>query len=105
LEGLRERLAAVKVGDPLREEVTMGPVSTAQQIADVREGVKKLESCAKIVFGSTTDVAPIGVPQGKGFFTTPVLLHGATPSPNDAVHAHEVFGPVATVMPYDDVTS
>jgi 3,4-dehydroadipyl-CoA semialdehyde dehydrogenase len=103
LESLRERLAAVKVGDPLREEVTMGPVSTAQQIRDVRDGVKKLESCAKIVFGSTTDVAAIGAPQGKGFFTTPVLLHSAAPAPGDAVHAHEVFGPVATVMPYDDV--
>ena len=41
--------------------------------------------------------------QGKGFFTTPVLLHGASPKAEDAVHMHEVFGPVATVMPYDDV--
>lgn len=105
LEQLRERLAAIKVGDPSREEVTMGPVATAQQIRDVRDGVKKLESCAKIVFGSTTDVAPIGAPQGKGFFTTPVLLHAASPAAGDAVHSHEVFGPVATVMPYEDVRS
>ncbi|MEA2751057.1 MAG: 3,4-dehydroadipyl-CoA semialdehyde dehydrogenase [Myxococcales bacterium] len=103
LEALRERLAAIKVGDPTREEVTMGPVATAQQIRDVRDGVKNLESCAKIVFGSTTLADPIGVPQGKGFFTTPILLHGASPEPDDAVHTHEVFGPVATVMPYDDV--
>ena len=104
LEQIRERLAAVKVGDPTREEVTMGPVATAQQIRDVREGVKKLESCAKIVFGSTTDVAPIGVPAGKGFFTSPVLLHGASPAPGDAAHMHEVFGPVTTVMPYEGVS-
>jgi oxepin-CoA hydrolase/3-oxo-5,6-dehydrosuberyl-CoA semialdehyde dehydrogenase len=103
LELLRERLAAVKVGDPSRDDVTMGPVATAQQIRDVRAGVKGLESCAKIVFGSTTAESPIGVPSGKGFFTTPVLLHGASPAPGDAVHSHEVFGPVATVMPYDDV--
>jgi 3,4-dehydroadipyl-CoA semialdehyde dehydrogenase len=103
LEALRERLAAIKVGDPTRDDVTMGPVATAQQIRDVRDGVKNLESCAKIVFGSTTLADPIGVPQGKGFFTTPVLLHGASPKPEDAVHMHEVFGPVATVMPYDDV--
>ena len=104
LEQIRERLAGVKVGDPMREEVTMGPVATAQQIRDVREGVKKLESCAKIVFGSTTDVDPIGVAAGKGFFTTPVLLHGASPAAGDPVHAHEVFGPVATVMPYEGVS-
>jgi oxepin-CoA hydrolase/3-oxo-5,6-dehydrosuberyl-CoA semialdehyde dehydrogenase len=102
IELLRERLAAVKIGDPTKDEVTMGPVSTAQQIRDVRDGVKKLEACAKIVFGSTTDVNPIGVPAGKGFFTTPVLLHGADPKPLDAVHGHEVFGPVATIMPYED---
>jgi 3,4-dehydroadipyl-CoA semialdehyde dehydrogenase len=103
LETLRERLAAIKVGDPTRDDVTMGPVATAQQIRDVRDGVKNLESCAKIVFGSTTLADPIGVPRGKGFFTTPVLLHGTSPKPDDAVHMHEVFGPVATVMPYDDV--
>jgi len=102
LELLRERLAAVKVGDPTKDDVTMGPVATAQQIRDVREGVKRLESGARVVFGSTTEVTPIGVERGKGFFTTPVLLHAAKPAPGDAVHSHEVFGPVATVMPYDD---
>lgn len=103
IEALRERLAVIKVGDPTRDEVTMGPVATAQQIRDVRDGVKKLEACAKIVFGSTTEANPIGVAPGKGFFTTPVLLHAASPAPGDAVHSHEVFGPVATVMPYEDV--
>ena len=103
LAQLGERLAAVKVGDPAREEVTMGPVATAQQIKDVREGVKKLEACASIVFGSTTEVAAIGVAAGKGFFTTPVLLRGDHPTAGDAVHSHEVFGPVATVMPYEGV--
>jgi oxepin-CoA hydrolase/3-oxo-5,6-dehydrosuberyl-CoA semialdehyde dehydrogenase len=103
IEALRERLAVIKVGDPTRDDVTMGPVATAQQIRDVRDGVKKLEACAKIVFGSTTLADPIGVPQGKGFFTTPVLLHAPSPAAGDAVHSHEVFGPVATVIPYDDV--
>lgn len=101
LEAIRERLAAVKVGNPAREEVTMGPVATAQQYRDVREGVKKLESCAKIVFGNLATNG-IGAPEGKGFFVTPVLLHGTSPRAGDAVHEHEVFGPVATVMPYED---
>jgi 3,4-dehydroadipyl-CoA semialdehyde dehydrogenase len=105
IELLRERLATIKVGDPTREEVTMGPVATAQQIRDLREGVKLLESCATIVFGSNTEVSPIGAPAGKGFFTTPVLLHSASPKADDAVHSHEVFGPVATVIPYDGVES
>ncbi|AKU98971.1 Aldehyde dehydrogenase [Labilithrix luteola] len=105
IELLRERLSAIKVGDPTRDDVTMGPVATASQIRDLREGVKKLESCAKIVFGGATDVNPIGVPAGKGYFTTPVLLHGENPKAGDAVHEHEVFGPVATVMPYESAAS
>ena len=105
IEQMRERLAAVRVGDPLLKEVTMGPVATSQQIRDVREGVAKLESCAKIVFGQTSGVTAMGVPDGKGFFTSPVLLRGDAPAPGDAVHSHEVFGPVVTVMPYDDAES
>ena len=80
----------------------MGPVSTAQQLRDVREGVAKLESCAKIVFGSKDKV------HDKGFFVSPILLVGDSPKVDDAVHNHEVFGPVATVMPYrsnDELTA
>jgi len=88
LERLRERLAAIKVGDPSREDVGMGPVATAQQLADVRAGVAKL--------------AAHGNSEGKGFFIRPVLLHVEHPDPHDAVHTHEVFGPVVTVMPYSE---
>jgi 3,4-dehydroadipyl-CoA semialdehyde dehydrogenase len=96
VELLRERLAAVKVGDPAREETGMGPLATAQQLKDVRDGIAKLETCAKIVFG-----APQPGAYAKGFFLSPVLLVGASPRAGDAVHEHEVFGPVVTVMPYD----
>ena len=102
VERLRERLSGIKVGDPTREEFNMGPVSTAQQLRDVREGVAKLESCAKIVFGSKDKV------HDNGFFVSPILLVGDSPKVDDAVHNHEVFGPVATVMPYrsnDELTA
>jgi oxepin-CoA hydrolase/3-oxo-5,6-dehydrosuberyl-CoA semialdehyde dehydrogenase len=82
IEQLRERLVAVKVGDPTREEVTMGPVATAQQLRDVRDGITKLTSVAKIVTGGAEPLAGIGAPSGKGFFVAPTLLF-------------------ATVMPYD----
>jgi oxepin-CoA hydrolase/3-oxo-5,6-dehydrosuberyl-CoA semialdehyde dehydrogenase len=100
VELLGERLAAIKVGNPASEAVTMGPVSTAAQLRDVRDGVKKLASCAEVVFGSTNAVSGIGAPEGKGFFVSPVLLRSDAPKAGDAVHEHEVFGPVATVMPY-----
>ena len=96
---LSERLAAIKVGDPARDDVNMGPLATAQQLADVKAGVAKLMSCARVAFGGA--VEPLGVEKGKGFFHGPTLLVSMEPRAGDAVHEHEVFGPVATVMPYD----
>ncbi len=98
---LTERLAAVKVGDPAREEVTMGPLATAQQLRDVREGVARLKGIGTFAFGSLDPVTPIGGAAGKGFFLSPILVHVPKPEATDAAHQHEVFGPVASVMPYD----
>jgi oxepin-CoA hydrolase/3-oxo-5,6-dehydrosuberyl-CoA semialdehyde dehydrogenase len=102
-ESLVEQLSGVKVGDPALDEVRMGPLATAQQLRDAREGVARLQAAgARIVFGSATDVQALGVPAGKGFFLAPVLLRADRPHDAAAVHAHEVFGPVATLMPYSD---
>ena len=103
-EDLREQLAAIKVGDPALEEVRMGPLASAQQLAAVRAGIDLLEqSGARIVHGSRGKVEPLGVPAGKGYFVSPVLLRADDPHAARAVHEHEVFGPVATLMPYEDV--
>lgn len=95
IEKLRERLAAIKVGNPAREDVTMGPVATAQQLKDVRDGIVKLQSCGRAVCGGADRI------EDKGYFVAPTLLHAPEPRAGDAVHEHEVFGPVATVVPYD----
>lgn len=104
IERLVERLSAVKIGDPSRDDVTMGPVATASQLRDLRSGVEKLSSCAKVVFGSPRVDEPLGVSPGKGYFSTPILLRSDNPRPGDAVHEHEVFGPVATILPYASTT-
>jgi 3,4-dehydroadipyl-CoA semialdehyde dehydrogenase len=101
LERLRERLVAIKVGDPSLEDVGMGPVATAQQLADVREGIGRLEAGAKRICGGPDLVDGVGVTPGKGYFVAPTLLHAREPRRNDAAHSHEVFGPAATIMPYD----
>lgn len=99
-EALAERLAAVKVGDPAREEVGMGPLATAQQLRDAREGVAALAAAAERVFGDPAAVEAIGS-SGKGYFMGPILLASRAPSARDAVHGREVFGPVATLVAYD----
>jgi oxepin-CoA hydrolase/3-oxo-5,6-dehydrosuberyl-CoA semialdehyde dehydrogenase len=97
---LRERLAAVRVGDPARDDVGMGPLATAQQLRDARDGVGELERAAEVAFGGTGPIDALGT-SGKGYFLGPVLLVARSPHPADAVHRREVFGPVATVVPYD----
>jgi oxepin-CoA hydrolase/3-oxo-5,6-dehydrosuberyl-CoA semialdehyde dehydrogenase len=100
LELLRERLASVKVGDPSRDDVGMGPVATRQQLDDVRAGIARVQASARTICGGPGPVDALGVGT-KGFFVAPTLLHAAEPREGDVVHEHEVFGPVATVMPYD----
>ena len=100
-EDLAERLALVKFGHPSTEGVTMGPVATAAQLRDVRSGIQKLEaSGTRIACGGPSAVNGLGAPAGKGFFVAPTLLIAPDASGAQAVHDHEVFGPVATVLPY-----
>ena len=88
-EALVERLSQVRVGDPANPEITMGPVSTADQKRDVRAGIGKLASESRVVFeGKVSD--------GKGFFIPPTLLL-ADPEKATLMHKDEVFGPVATL--------
>ena len=101
---LVERLGAVKVGDPAREEVTMGPLATAQQLRDVRAGLARLRAEVTSVFGGDGAVEPIGLPSGRGYFVGPVLLRCNNPDAATAVHQLEVFGPVATIVPFDGET-
>jgi oxepin-CoA hydrolase/3-oxo-5,6-dehydrosuberyl-CoA semialdehyde dehydrogenase len=93
-DDLVEGLKAVRVGNPALEETRMGPLATAAQLADVREGVGKLGAEGKAAFGSA---API---EGKGYFISPVLMEFAKDASAAAVHAREVFGPCASLLPY-----
>ena len=76
----------------------MGPLATSSQLRDYREGVALLQQEAEIVYGSTE---PIGE---QGFLAGPVLLR-ANEGGGTYVHSHEVFGPVATLIPYDGTAS
>jgi 3,4-dehydroadipyl-CoA semialdehyde dehydrogenase len=99
-EALCERLGGVRVGNPADQGVTMGPLSSAAQLRDVRSGIDRLASQTEPLFGGAGEVMPVGVPAGKGWFVGPVLRQARDPRAARVVHEHEVFGPVATLMPY-----
>ncbi|HYO11744.1 MAG TPA: 3,4-dehydroadipyl-CoA semialdehyde dehydrogenase [Thermoanaerobaculia bacterium] len=100
-EALAGRLSQVVVGNPADGSVTMGPVATAQQLRDGEEGIAELQKGARLVHGTGRRTDGVGAPSGKGFFLQPTLLRADDPGNAGPVHEREVFGPVATILPYD----
>jgi 3,4-dehydroadipyl-CoA semialdehyde dehydrogenase len=104
-DALVDRLSGIKVGNPADDKVQMGPVATAQQLKDVRAGIARLAAKAKIATGGADAVTGQSAPAGKGFFVAPTRLVASDAGPEHPAHAFEVFGPVATLMPYRDARS
>jgi oxepin-CoA hydrolase/3-oxo-5,6-dehydrosuberyl-CoA semialdehyde dehydrogenase len=99
---LVDRLSQHKVGAPNLDDVTIGPLSTAQQKADAQAGIRKLAQEAKIVLGGPDKLELHGTDPSRGYFVMPTLLVAESVDLLHAVHEHEVFAPVATVIPYTD---
>lgn len=99
-DDLADRLAVVVVGNPATEGVRMGPLATSSQKSAVLEGLSLLARDGRLVH-SRPGFKPEGAPAGKGFFVAPTLLEVEPGADAPSVHSHEVFGPVATIVPYD----
>jgi len=99
---LRERLAKVVVGDPAVEGVRMGALASKAQQRDVGERVAMLAAGNEIVFGAEP-AKLVGTGVADGAFFSPTLLLCRDALRNDAVHDVEAFGPVSTMMAYDDI--
>jgi oxepin-CoA hydrolase/3-oxo-5,6-dehydrosuberyl-CoA semialdehyde dehydrogenase len=90
---LVDALARVKVGDPAESDTRMGPLASKSQLTDVRAGIDKLAAATEVVCGGSKAL------RDKGYFVSPTLCCVSDPRAA-AVHAEEVFGPVATMVPY-----
>ncbi|MFM2068582.1 MAG: hypothetical protein RLZZ584_3491 [Pseudomonadota bacterium] len=102
-EKLHARLAAIRVGDPSIEGVKMGALASREQLADVAARVAQLSAGNEVVFGAGNGFAPIGEGTRDGAFHAPTLLLCRDPAGDAKVHDLEAFGPVSTLMPYDDL--
>lgn len=97
-QAFRERTAEEVVGDPLREETTMGPLASAEQFEKVTEylDVAKAEG---VSVGAGGDV-PTGEEHEHGWFVDPTVFEDAR---NDMrVAQEEIFGPCETVITWSD---
>ena len=80
--------------------VTVGPLATASQLRDIRAGIARLATEADVVLGQGP-FEKVGVTGDRGYFVPPTLLRSRSAEDARLVHEHEVFGPVATLIPYD----
>ncbi|MEU7038969.1 aldehyde dehydrogenase family protein [Streptomyces sp. NPDC046237] len=89
-EALSEALRAVSVGDPADAATVCGPLiheGARDQVVDAWQGLPTLA-------GGT-------VPEGRGWYAAPTLVEKV--SPGHRLLREEVFGPVAALLPADDL--
>ncbi|HWA20817.1 MAG TPA: phenylacetic acid degradation bifunctional protein PaaZ [Caulobacterales bacterium] len=98
------RLAKTTIGDPRNEGVRMGALAGLSQRKDVQDNLDKLKRETVVVTGSDAP-SLINADASKGAFLAPTLLRCDKPKAAKLVHEVEAFGPVSTLMPYDDVAS
>jgi acyl-CoA reductase-like NAD-dependent aldehyde dehydrogenase len=94
--GMVEAADAVRLGQPLDEETTMGPLIT---------GVQRDRVCGYIEAGKREGaVARAGgdtAKNGPGYFVPPTIFADA--HNGMTISQEEIFGPVLTVIPFDDL--
>jgi oxepin-CoA hydrolase/3-oxo-5,6-dehydrosuberyl-CoA semialdehyde dehydrogenase len=100
---LGKRLATTIIGDPRVEGVRMGPLAGLSQRKEVRERVQQLAQSQEMVIGNLNDFEVKGADKDKGAFLPPILFFNGDPFHKIDVHEVEAFGPVSTLMPYNDL--
>jgi 3,4-dehydroadipyl-CoA semialdehyde dehydrogenase len=100
-QALAAALAKITTGNPRNEAVRMGPIVDKTQQKNVQDGIAALKREARAVTGEGA-FQPVDADPAKGCFVPPTLLRCDDPAGARALHEIEVFGPVSTVMPYDN---
>jgi malonate-semialdehyde dehydrogenase (acetylating)/methylmalonate-semialdehyde dehydrogenase len=89
---IRERLAAIHVGNGMQPNVDMGPLVTRQHRDRVRQYVEEgvTAGATLVADGRTMDI------EGDGFFLGPCLFDHV--KPDMSIYRDEIFGPVLSVV-------
>jgi succinate-semialdehyde dehydrogenase/glutarate-semialdehyde dehydrogenase len=90
-----ERMASLKVGDPMDDATDVGPLATAEVLETLEEQVNKtVQMGARVLLGGKRLDRP-------GFFFAPPVL--ASIPRNSPAHKDELFGPVASTFRADSI--
>lgn len=98
VERFVELASTLRMGDPMREDVQMGPKVSEAELEKVEAAVKSaVENGASVALGGKR---PDGDGFEKGYWFEPTVLTGVE-NGMDVVQ-NEVFGPVLPIQPFDD---
>lgn len=97
IEGVVEKLAEIKLGNPLEEATDMGAIISEEQLQRTLHYMEIAQRTpgTRILFGGERPTDPY---LSNGYFYPPTLLDGL-PIESE-VCQDEIFGPVATVLPF-----
>ncbi|HUH87783.1 MAG TPA: 3,4-dehydroadipyl-CoA semialdehyde dehydrogenase [Pusillimonas sp.] len=100
-KAIADKLQSITVGDPRNESVRMGSLVSASQAEAVKAGIELLAQHCDVIFdGRSQSTVLADAPDHA--CVAPMLFGAPDPDNLDLVHETEVFGPVATLMPYRD---
>lgn len=100
-EAIAAKLAGITVGNPRNEGVRMGSLVSRAQLAAVREGLAALQAQTTVLHDGR-DRPLVDADAAVAACIGPVLLGARDADAAQRVHDVEVFGPVATLIPYRD---
>ena len=100
---LGKALAQTVIGNPLNEKVRMGALAGMSQREEVKKQVQKILASSQLIYGSLDSVEVMDADATKGAFISPLLLLNEDPLHSKEVHEIEAFGPVSTLMPYNNM--
>ena len=100
-EAISARLAKTTVGNPRNETVRMGSLVSRAQLNAVRAGLAQLKDVAQVLHDGATH-ALVDADPSVACCVGPTLLGTQDADGAALVHDMEVFGPVATLLPYRD---
>ncbi|MDP3345402.1 MAG: 3,4-dehydroadipyl-CoA semialdehyde dehydrogenase, partial [Hydrogenophaga sp.] len=100
-QAIGAKLAKTTVGNPRNESTRMGSLVSREQFDSVLAGIAHLKTEAEVLFDGN-GAALVDADRAIAACVTPVLLGHRQPAQAQVLHEVEVFGPVATLMAYDD---
>ncbi|MCF6300806.1 MAG: phenylacetic acid degradation bifunctional protein PaaZ, partial [Proteobacteria bacterium] len=100
---IKTRLEKLSIGDPKNQTVNMGSLASHDQQLEVRQRVAELMESCELYYGDPQQVSVLDANDKDGAFISPVLLTCPDPLKDRRVHEVEAFGPVATLLPYENL--